>query len=284
MSRSKADRIADTAELFIQRKYNGLRCLATWAGDSCALYSRGLNRYVGFDYIRKELAPVIAEYPGLHLDGEIYGHGVPLQVISGDARRAGDHPDRKYVYQIYDCFVPAEPDMTLSERAEMLDMIFSGTEFTYCLRVETAPVTKAEIKGKFDEFVAEGYEGAMIRLDLPYEYGVNHHRSKSLLKLKEEFDDELAIAGWETGRKGKAAEALMIRCAAANGTVFPVTPAMELPVRIELARKMPIVESNGKTHFENHWLGKKIIVTYDELSKDGIPQRARTSMEERTWD
>ena len=55
---------------------------------------------------------------------------------------------------------------------------------------------------------------------------------------KAEFDDELVISGWETGRKGKAAGAFMVKCLAANGVEFPVTPAMELPIRIEMAKKM----------------------------------------------
>jgi hypothetical protein len=65
---------------------------------------------------------------------------------------------------------------------------------------------------------------------------------------------------------------------------FPVTPAMELPERIILAKKMAIIEENGKTHFENNYLGKMLIVYFDEKSIDGLPQRARTKMEIRTWD
>jgi hypothetical protein len=76
----------------------------------------------------------------------------------------------------------------------------------------------------------------------------------------------------------------MIKCRAANGIIFPVTPALDLPVRIALAKKMATIEQNNRSYFENHWFGKKIIVTYDELSKKGVPQRARTEMIERTWD
>jgi hypothetical protein len=78
----------------------------------------------------------------------------------------------------------------------------------------------------------------------------------------------------------------MIVCSMPNdpNRRFPVTPAMELPDRIALAKKMALVEDNGKTHFENNYLGRMLIVYFDEKSVDGLPQRARTKMEVRTWD
>jgi hypothetical protein len=102
--------------------------------------------------------------------------------------------------------------------------------------------------------------------------------------MKPDFDGEYEIIGWTTGRRGKAADAVMINCKTAAGKEFAVTPAMTLEMRRALARKMSEVEPNGKTHFINHWLGRPLIVTFDELSKDDVPQRARTKMVIRTWD
>jgi hypothetical protein len=96
--------------------------------------------------------------------------------------------------------------------------------------------------------------------------------------MKKTYDREYEISGWTTGVKGKAALALMIICRSGDKT-FPVTPAMELEERNALAKKMKTVESNGKTHFENHWLGRPLIVYFDDYSKDNLPQRARTKME-----
>jgi hypothetical protein len=99
--------------------------------------------------------------------------------------------------------------------------------------------------------------------------------------MKPTYDAEFEIIGWETGEKGKAAEALMIICQTDDGKKFNVTPMGELPDRIALAKKMNTIEENGKTHFENHWRGKRVTIYFDEKSVDGVPQRARTKLEFR---
>jgi hypothetical protein len=124
----------------------------------------------------------------------------------------------------------------------------------------------------------------MVRLDGPYILSTNDYRSPYLFKIKPSLDGEFEVVGWEVGLRGKAAGALMIICKTAEGTQFPVTPAMEISYRMALAEKMSIVEPNGLTHFTNHWLGKMIIVTFDEYSSTMVPQRARTKLEIRTWD
>lgn len=283
--------------LFVQPKYNGVRAVTT---IECKLvdgakvyrvimYSRGKKEYGGFGYIKAELLDILKYYwnelTQLYFDGEIYSHGVALQDISGDARR--EDTAARHNYMIYDCFDAARPNWLYSERKKFLDGIFAvnNEKLKYCVPVPTYEVTNpANIDTHYREFLSQDFEGAMVRVNSAYKYSYNAYHSKELLKMKPSYDAELVITGWETGRKGKAAAALMIKCATADGIEFPVTPAMELDVRNALAAKMAEIEPNGKTHFENHWLGRKIIVTYDELSKNKVPQRARTEMIIRTWD
>ncbi|QYB17618.1 DNA ligase [Pacmanvirus S19] len=280
--------------VFVQRKYNGVRTVATLDmtkvnGNHVSrviMYSRRKILYPGFSYIKAELMPVLEMYWGenrqLYLDGEIYLHGVPLQEISGYARKEEQPTDLRVDFMIYDCFVANEPELKFSERKLILDEIFENFELKHCKEVETFEATsKEEIDDLYKIFLEEGFEGAMVRVDSPYRYSFNERHCKDLLKLKPTYDAEYEIARWETGEKGKAAGALMIVCKTADGKEFPVTPAMELPDRMALAKKMSEIEPNGRTHFENHWLGKQLIVLYDELSKDNVPQRARTKMEIR---
>lgn len=285
---------------YVQRKFNGVRTVTTLEQDgSVIMYSRRKKTYPGFVYIKQELQEVLKFYwdagKQLYLDGEIYRHGTSLQDISGQARREDAPTDIKYNYMIYDCFIPSEPTLKFTQRKAILDEIFENFQLEYAKPVETWAVqTIEEVMALYQRFIGENYEGAMLRLDEPYRYSYNEYHSKVLLKIKATLDAEFPIVGWETGEKGKAASALMIICET-NGQKFPVTPAMEIPDRIELAKKMnTIVErlpngeeglpNGNKTFFEQEYLGKPLIVYFDEYSNDNIPQRARTKMEIRTAD
>jgi ATP-dependent DNA ligase len=271
--------------VYVQRKYNGVRTVSCMSDGSILMYSRRLNLYPGFGYIKQELMPILRH--NLYLDGEIYKHGEALQDISGRARRDDPNDPVRYDYMIYDCFDPQRPNLKYTERKAMLDEVFAEatSELRFCKPVETFEANSMdEINVLYNRFLSEGYEGAMIRMNAKYDYSINERHSKYLLKMKPVHDAEYTIVGWETGSKGKAASAVMIICETITGHKFPVTPAMELTARTELAAKMGTVEANSLTHFENHWKGRPLIVQYDELSKDGVPQRGRTKMEIRTWE
>ncbi len=278
--------ISDESPVYVQPKYNGVRAITTWYNGTVIMYSRRKNLYPGFGYIKSELEPILRAHwesgQKLYIDGELYKHGVALQDISGYARREDKSDDTRLDYMVYDCFLAGETQK-YTERQSMLDEIFD-TKFQYAKPVETLTAhSMEEVDNAYRKYLAESFEGAMVRLDEPYRYSLNEYHSKVLLKMKPTHDAEFEVSGWETGLKGKAAGALMIICTTGEKN-FPVTPAMELPDRIALARKMTEIEPNGKTHFINQWLGQKIIVYYDEMSKDNLPQRARTKLEKRTWD
>ncbi len=279
-----------TRRVFVQRKYNGVRTVATLdkgPADSefVITYGRRKLLYPGFAYIKQELLPVLKYYweegRELYLDGEIYKHGMALQDISGLARREDKPEDVHLDYVIYDCFVANEPKLTYGQRKALLDEIFENFDhFRNTILAETWEVhSEDEVDGLYRQFLDEGFEGAMVRIDEPYKYSYNEYHSSILLKMKPTFDAEYRIIGWETGEKGKAAEAVMIICETKEGKVFNVTPAMELPDRIALARKMAETDDQGVTYFDRAYKNTMLRVYYDEISKDGVPQRARTKME-----
>lgn len=303
----KVNQVLGSEPVYVQRKYNGVRTVTALAQDvnagpsSVIMYSRRAVLYPGFAYIKEELQHVLAEYWAagrkIYLDGEIYKHGVALQDISGLARKENPEVAIRCDYMVYDCFIPGE-SLTYRERKEILDEMFDTFEFEYVKQVPTyTAATYDEIIVLYKQFLSEGYEGAMIRLNAPYKYSYNEHHSSILLKLKPTHDAEYRIVRWETGLKGKALGALMIVCTTVSterdGVVipakeFPVTPAMEIPDRIALAAKMPMPdptpENPAATYFDTHYKGRPLIVYFDEISNDGVPQRARTKMEIRTWD
>lgn len=280
----------------VQPKYNGIRCIATMdTNGEIILYSRKLKSFFGFATIRNECAQLIRSNvaTNVFLDGELYKHEMPLQRISGITRREAATPEdvalEEHIdYMIYDCFAPDRPTLTATMRAEMLSGMFAAFQPNTFMRCQLVPsiicANRDEIMAQYKLYLAAGFEGAMARVDAPYEYGINNRHSKVLLKIKETFDAEFMIIGWEVGAHGKAANSLMMICQTETGNRFTVTPALPILEREAFARKMSEIELNKKTHFENVYFGKQLIVYFDEKSPDGVPQRARTKMEVRTWD
>jgi ATP-dependent DNA ligase len=161
----------------------------------------------------------------------------------------------------------------------------NNIQLRYIKLVDTLVVNnEQDIKANYDQFIKEKYEGAILRLNLTYEYSINGYHSKHLLKYKPCFDHEYTIVDWTTGSKGKAAQAILFVCEVYNQDTmklhtFNVTPAIELEERIALSNLMNNIEPNNKTHFDNHYKGKLLKVYYNDLSIDGIPQQARSKLE-----
>jgi ATP-dependent DNA ligase len=287
------------APLYIQRKYNGIRAVARANQGVVEIYSRRLQPY-NIEALKKILGPILAAASAeaakrllptnVYLDGELYAHGVNLQTLSGHARKGNDLP-----YMVYDLFIPGT-DLVYSERLAILAAIFAAIQSSIPMLKspggESTPVVSLaptytctateEIQVYYEQFISEGYEGAMVRTNDKYQHAYNEYHSAKLLKIKPTYDEEFEVVDWTVGDRGKAAAALMIVCKTPAGDTFPVTPAMTLEERNGLAAKMPNADKQGKTYFERHWKGKKITVYFDEYSAAKIPQRARTKLETRS--
>lgn len=260
----------------VQIKYNGLRCVASLHNDVVTYESRTGAPY-DLPYLDADVKLLLKCTNG-RLDGELYKHGMSLQDINHAARSSTESDKLNYI--VYDVSDTAHPGITYNVRKQML--LRCDEKFSY---VQLAPTFVAEnneqLSAYYEKFLADGYEGAMVRLDKPYEYGVNNYHSKYLLKMKPVNDGEYELIGWSFAEKGKADGALMLECKTKLGETFTVTPAMEVEERMALARTMNEVERNGKTHFENHYAGRMMVIYYDELSNTDKPLRARTKMEFR---
>jgi len=289
--------IALTQNLYVQKKYNGVRCVSTLGRqivkddqnekivESVIMYSRSQNIYPDIEYISSELLPIFKDYSikglQIYIDGEIYLHGMPLQEISGYARKDSKlRGDKKLNYIIYDVFVPEQISMPYSKRLELLCEIFKNYgHMKYTQMVETIIVKDVKEAIEYrDKFIAEKYEGAVLRLDLPYEYSRNDYHSKNILKLKAEYDAEFRIIGYELGQKGKTSGMVIMICETDKKLKFNVVPALELSERKAIAQKFADLEKNGKTYFENYIFDKMLNVTFAEYSTDGIPTQPRTNM------
>jgi DNA ligase 1 len=270
------------SKYFVQRKFNGVRCIAyvTHAHahtSDVILYSRQKKEYPGFQELKDTIAKLLSSTPHIYLDGELYKHGLSLNKISGITRSSTSDEESQIEYHVYDCFSPTQSLGTYSDRLNILKQLLGSSTSGKVHLVKTTTVkSESQLAGLYKKFLSEGYEGAMLRLDREYV----HTRTSALIKYKPAFDDEFEIVDWSTGEKGKASDALMLRCKTKDNKEFNVTPTGTMVTRRELAAKF----GNQPDIFNNEWKGKMLTVTYDELSPDKIPQRARTDLVIRDYE
>ena len=199
-------------EWYISRKINGVRALLYFDGDKIRSSSRGATNYdLAIIHILEH--PILIEFfknhPTAILDGEVFKAGLSLNIISGICRTQTTVNESKdlqfYWYDIVDLERPfSERWKTMNEWSKELQLskfdperYFSDEE----LHIQFLPqeIVKGfdNMKKLHDEWVKEGWEGAVIRNpDSVYKPGA---RGNDWIKIKEYFDAEYPIVGLSDG-------------------------------------------------------------------------------------
>ncbi len=201
---------------FVQRKYDGIRCLAYMRDGKVILESRTGEPFEKFDLLRAQIEKLFSkmspeERNGFYWDGELYTNDIPFNEISGLVRMTLKHAKaadiekaNKIHYYIYDCINLGNLEMSCKDRIDFMDNYFKGFkkgEVQMIHRVETEVVEEpADVKSKHDAYVGQGYEGIMIR-DMCGPYEVDK-RSKYLQKYKEFNENEFKIVGFHEENGG----------------------------------------------------------------------------------
>lgn len=201
---------------FVQRKYDGIRCLVYMKDGKVVLESRTGEPFEKFDLLRTQVEKLFSkmsaeERDGFYWDGELYTNDIPFNEISGLVRMTVKHAKpadiekaNKIHYYIYDCINIKNLEMNCKERYAFIDNYFKQfkkNEVQMIYRVETEVVEEpADVKAKHDAYVGEGYEGIMIR-DMNGCYEVDK-RSKYLQKYKEFNEAEFKIVGFHEENGG----------------------------------------------------------------------------------
>ena len=233
----------------IQRKLNGLRCLATKQNGEIILYSRRGKAFAALKSIREALNDIIHE--GETFDGEIYRHKTSLQTIQSWAKREQPSTDL-LTYVVYDYM--SEDDF--EDRYNTLKIRFENFESDRVKLLATKKVnSKIEIFEAFAKARSASFEGLMIRLP---NYGYeNGKRSKSLLKLKEVFSDEGICKAVHPSEKGNPVITILWQHKTFNAT----------PPGTHRARNDVLLNADK-------YLGRRITFEYRELTDDGLPFHA----------
>ena len=190
-------------KVFIQPKLDGVRCVIQLndKGEVYA-YSRTGKPWLNIKHILKDLKPFFDEQPDVILDGELYNHDLRddfEQIISLVRKQKPTAYMRAKAKKLveFHCYDYANGNDNYSTR---MNNLACSNVYSYC--VKYVPTAKAynddHAKTKHSAYLERGYEGAILRLDRPYEC----KRSYSLQKFKTFSDAEAIIIGYEAG-KGK---------------------------------------------------------------------------------
>jgi DNA ligase-1 len=189
--------------VFIQPKLDGVRCVIQLndKGEVYA-YSRTGKPWLNIKHILKDLKPFFDQQPDVILDGELYNHDLRddfEQIISLVRKQKPTSYMRSKAKKLvqFHCYDYANGSDSYKTR---MDNLACSDMYSYCVKyVPTTELYHIEhAKLKHEAFLERGYEGAILRLDKPYE----RKRSYSLQKFKTFSDTEATIIGYEAG-KGK---------------------------------------------------------------------------------
>jgi len=189
--------------VFMQPKLDGVRCAISKDGA----YSRTGKEWLNIHHINANLEPFFEKYPDVVLDGELYNHELKddfekiISLVRKTKPKEGDRVESAgYVqFHCYD-YIPG-PALRQAKFSSRIVWLEAELPVSYCVKfVNTYEVNKYEeaLNLHVDGFLANGYEGSILRLDRPYEC----KRSYNLQKFKDFHDTEATIIGYEAG-KGK---------------------------------------------------------------------------------
>ena len=186
--------------VYIQPKLDGVRCLFTKDGA----YSRTGKKFMNLAHIELALLSFFKDNPDIVLDGELYNHKLKndfekiISLVRKQKPTADDRLNAQHLVQfhMYDYFDGVKYD---SYKTRMQQLVSSNLYDAQVKYVPTKLVdTYSYARLLHEEFLEDGYEGSIIRLNGLYKHG----RSYDLMKFKDFSDAEATIVGYELG-KGK---------------------------------------------------------------------------------
>ena len=245
---------------FVQRKFDGVRCLAVLKGKEVTLMSRKGKEFPHLEHIKKDVLANNTDQ-SLILDGELYSDTLTFQELVGLVKRVtlkpgNDEQMLQVSLRVYDCVHLMKASADFTERYDLITKVTDGAE--YLTLVENITVNnESEIHQAQARFVEEGYEGAMVR-NQKGAYAIGK-RSADLQKVKTFLDGEYKIVGF-TEATGNDAGTVIWECETPKGQTFRVRPRGPHEFRAELFQ-------NG-----NRYIGMQLTVRYQELTDDGVPR------------
>ena len=258
----------------IQCKFNGNRCVATKDG----LFTRKGERYMSVPHIDNALKDFFKKYPDAVLDGELFNNDLRQQLneISKLIRKTKHieesdlvESEKKVKFYIYDGYNfrgksdILDENTPYVERKNWIDKVVIPLS-KYFVEVETIVVnSETEMLEKFNQLLNDQQEGGILR---NLQGGYEHKRSKNLVKVKSEDDDEGIIVDITDGDgnwKG----------AATNVTLKWKNKQFDAVFKGSYETRAKILKD------KKNWIGKEVTFLYMGLTGLGTPNYGRIDPE-----
>jgi len=236
----------------IQRKYDGMRCIAFREDNDILFRTKNGKLLANLDHLKVCLPGLKS---GEELDGELYIHGKSLQATISNIKTASPL-NTTVSYRVYDMLSEYRQD----RRLRRLKIICSckPPNLQYEGKVEFTPTYQVhnwdQVEKLMAQFLEEGYEGAILRDRYGfYEFG---YRSYNLIKYKNFEENEFKVVGVKEATGRDIGTAIFI-CETGEGKIFNVRPRGTREQRAEW--------------FNNPPIGKYLTVIYQKYTDEGIP-------------
>lgn len=257
----------------VQPKLDGGRCVAVLPGPGkrVKLLSRTGKEWLNFESVRRVLQEAnenLSPSQPLYVDGEVVSivdGKIDFQSIQKTMLRKDGVEVGKLQFVVFDAAYenewrnPSEPYQTRLETAE--DFVKFVADPFRVKMVQHQParinVTMDLLRSECEQYVEEGYEGAMARRsDLPIE----NKRSKTLLKIKTFEDDEAKVIGAVEGTGKYLGMLGALVCQHKNGKTFEIGSGFNDAQRARFwNRRRDLVDMT-------------VSFKFFELTDDGIPR------------
>lgn len=215
--------------MFIQPKLDGVRCIFTKQGA----YSRSGKKFKNVQHLRRELKPFFAAHPTVVLDGELYNHDFKdnFNKIISIVRTQHATKDQTLIqFHCYD-YVQTTNNHSFDYRNRCISQMIKAYNLKHTKPVATVPVTNMGLAViNNNKNLKAGYEGSILRTNLPYE----NKRSNNLLKFKAFEDTEATITGYVEGKGKRSGTIGKFLAVDGNGITF----GMPVMAKYEIMRDM----------------------------------------------
>ena len=284
----------------VEPKLDGLRCYIKMVDGEIRMFSRGHKEFVSCPHIKENefVKKFFETYPDAILDGELYNHELKndFNKIVSLVKKTKPKPEdleesaKLVQYHCFDSYYPSEPQLIYTERKERVsrmwhafdnsyrfDAKMEGREYRFVVQLVgssyfMSPFTvdyedyfcehsEAEVEEMISWFVERGYEGIMLKKDVPYFFG----RSFNMLKYKKFKDAEYKIVDFEEGKGNLKGIAAAVICETDNGEQFKAG--------------ITGTQDYARNLYENRndYVGKLATIKYQELTpmkdgKGGVPR------------
>lgn len=192
----------DKDQWFASRKLDGVRCIAVKDGGKVDFFSRQGKPFHTLEKVAEAVKQIPME--SFILDGEVCiineNDEEDFTAIVSEIRRK-DHTIEFPKYKVFDfishdSFLEGQSELIFSDRIALLSYNMKGIKDD---RIEIIDQYHIHDLNAFEDLkeysIEKGWEGLILRKDIPYE----GKRTNNMLKVKQFFEDEFVVKDIKTG-------------------------------------------------------------------------------------